>query len=231
MSHPGGCPGGPWVGPGHDAAVGLPALLHAVSRAAEPAPRRGARPHGRIGPWDGHVGGLRHLGTVRPRRARLRAALRVHPPRLRRPGTLAHHRLVRVGVLLRRPLPGDLQTHPGPRQQQGLPRTAAPLHAAGPLDPRTGAGESGRGGARRPLGAYGARDVGGLAGAVSGVHGAPAQRVDVGALQHQRGRIANPVEYIEMRRRGWRRLVLRDSWSTRRPRCPPPSRGRARCAC
>lgn len=97
--------------------------------------------------------------------------------------------------------------------------------------PRTGAGEPGRGGARRPLGPHGARDVGGLARAVRGVHGAPAQRVDVGALQHQRGRIANPVEYIEMRRKVGGAPGRRGSWSTRRPRCPPPSRGRARCAC
>ena len=40
------------------------------------------------------------------------------------------HRLVRLGLLLRRPLPGDVQANPGHRGRQDLSRRAARVHAA-----------------------------------------------------------------------------------------------------
>ncbi len=138
---------------------------------------------------------------------------------------LADHRLVRVGVLLRRPLPRHVQADPGPRSGQGAPGPPAAVHAARPRHPRAGTGESGGGRAEGPVGADGAVDVRGLAPPLLGRHRAPAQRVDVELSNINEGRIANPVEYIEMRRRSAARPGRPDSWSTRPPRCPPRSAG------
>ncbi len=65
----------------------------------------------------------------------------LHPPRLRRPGPRPGHRLVRVGVLLRRPLPGAVQALARLRRRAALPRPAGALHDRHPA----GAGEPGRG--------------------------------------------------------------------------------------
>ncbi len=77
---------------------------------------------------------------------------------------------------------------PGPGGRQAVPGPAARVHADG-AGGRTGArtGEPGGGGPRGSVGAYGARDVGRVAGAVRGVDEEPPQRVAVGARQHQRG--------------------------------------------
>lgn len=45
------------------------------------------------------------------------------------------------------------------------------------------------------------------------------------------GRIANPVEYIEMRRKVGGAPGRPGSSSTRPPKCPPPWPGRGRCGC
>ncbi|CAK7280051.1 hypothetical protein SGPA1_10829 [Streptomyces misionensis JCM 4497] len=178
-----------------------------------------------MGPGDGHAGGLRDLGPGRSGGARLRTAVRLHPPRLRRARPLADHRLVRVGLLLRRPLPGHVQAHPGPRRRQGPPRPAAAVHAARPGDPRTGAAEPGRGGPEGPVGAHGAVDVAGLAPPLLRRHRAPAQRVDVGAVEHQRGAHRQPRRVHRDAPQGRRRPLVRRTRGVRHRR---GARGRRR---
>ena len=156
--------------------------------------------------WAREMGMLEGSGVWErggPRRPRLRAAVRLHPPRLRRPGARPGHRLVRVGVLLRRPLPRDLQAHPGPggrarRTSTGCPRSCRwTRRRRRPSRPTR---------SRRGLADLWARtvpgDVRGLA--ARGSPRAPSNLLDESLWELaniNEGRVANPIEYIEMRRK------------------------------
>ncbi len=162
-----------------------------------------ARAHStRVGARDGHAGGIRRLGAGRPRRARLRPALRLHPPRLRRPRPLPHHRLVRVGLLLRRPLPGDVQAQPGPRRRARPTWTGCPCSCrwTSRLPCRSRRTRSRRasptcGRARCPRCPQDWR----RRFAVATEHLLNESMWELSNINE--GRIANPVEYIEMRRK------------------------------
>ena len=144
------------------------------------------------------------------------------------------HGLVRLGVLLRRPLPGGLQAQPGHGGRQGVPGPAAgrscrwtsrqtlpsrpirsrrawPICGRGPC-PRMSHGLAARGSARAPE---------------------PARRVALGALQYQRGPGRQPDRVHRDAPQGRRRaLVGRTWWSTRRaPRSRRDRRPAGRCGC
>ena len=127
------------LGVGH-AALRAAGVLHALSRTAEPAPGVGARAQQGLGLRDGHGGRAterhRDLGRAGLRLPRLRTALCLHSPRRTRPGTRPGDRLVRLGVLLRRPLPRTLQAYSRSGRRQGVPGQAASVHAGRRRDHR-----------------------------------------------------------------------------------------------
>jgi len=167
-------------------------LLHAVSSTAQPEPGAGPRAQHGVGPALGHARRAqaerrRRLDRRRPAQARLRAHVRVHASRLRRACARLDHRLVRLGLLLRRPLPRALQTHPVGRHhpaRAGVPRPARTLHDA--WEGRIARAEQpGRGGAERPMGPHHPGDVRRMAHPLHHEHPQPHGRVDVGAHQHR----------------------------------------------
>ena len=102
------------------------------------------------------------------------------------PDARPDHRLVRVGVLLRRPLPRAVQVHP--RLHRAPRRTSTGSRLFMPLDLRSdpGAGEPGRAGPRGPVGAHRSRRCPTAGAAVPRQHAQPDGRVAVGAGQHHR---------------------------------------------
>ena len=178
-------------------------LLHAVSGAAQSASR--ARRASTSTEWAREMGMLEGSGIWEERDldAHDYALLCAYThPDCDGPGPVPGHRLVRVGLLLRRPLPGDLQTHPGPGGRQGVSRPAPGVHADGPRRPRCPS---------RPIRS---RRVSPTCGRAP----CPRMSADWRARFAEStenllneslwelsnindGRIANPVEYIEMRRK------------------------------
>ena len=101
------------------------------------------------------------------------------------------------------------------------------VHAAGPGADVAGADQPGRGGPGRPVGAHGARHVRRLAARGSPRAPRTCSNESLWELANiNAGRVANPVEYIEMRRK-----VGGAPWSAglveyaAAPRCPPPIAG------
>jgi len=208
------------LGVGH-AALRAAGVLHALSRTAEPAPGVGARAQQGLGLRDGHGGRAterhRDLGRAGLRLPRLRTALCLHSPRRTRPGTRPGDRLVRLGVLLRRPLPRTLQAYSRSGRRQGVPGQAASVHAGRRRDHRN-ADQPGGTRPLRPVGPHRPEHVHGLAAPVRRKHQEPPRRVPVGTSQHQRGPCSQP------------RRIRRDAaQGRRRPLVGQPRRTRRRC--
>ena len=123
------------------------------------------------------------------------------------PDTLAararpHHRLVRVGLLLRRPLPRRLQAHARPGRRARPPRAPAAVHAAGPRraarpsrPTRSSAGCSTCGFARCR-----ARRRSGASGSSRARENLLLEsNWELNNINDER--VANPIEYIAMRRK------------------------------
>ncbi len=141
-----------------------------------------------------------HLERSEARRDGLRVALRLHPPRGTRPRTRPHHRLVRLGLLFRRPLPRDLQAPSGSGRRQEIPRPA-PLFmpvdlAATPPEPTNPV--------ERGLADLWYRTVPSRSVAWRRRFSSTKNLLDESTweLSNISGqRVANPIEYIEMRRK------------------------------
>ena len=182
----------------------------------------------------GMLEGSGHLGAGRPRRARLRAAVRVHPPRLRRAERSTWSPTGTCGSSSSTTT--SWRSSSAPRTAtgaQGVPRPAAAVHAGGPstADPEpTNPVEAG-------LADLWARTVPAMSvdwrRAVRREHRAPARRVDVGAVQHQRAAGSpTPSSTSRCAARSAARPGRRASSSTRSaPRCPRRRRDAGRCGC
>ena len=157
-----------------------------------------------VGILDDAAGGshARDLDRGEARGDGLRPAVRLHPPR--RAGARARpgHRLVRLGLLLRRSLPRRLQAHSRSRRRASAPRTPAAVHAdrpdadrrrSRPTQSSAASSTSGGGRFRRRH----SRGDGGSSRAPR-----PSSTSPIWELRNiDAGRVANPVEYIEMRRK------------------------------
>ncbi len=167
---------------------------------------------------------------TRLRRPRLRAAVRLHPPGRRGRAAGPGHRLVRLGVLLRRPLPRAVQAQPGPGRRPGLPGRAARVHAGRRADRRS------RPTRWRPgwptCGSARCRPLGGLAGPLRREHPQPARRVAVGTGQHHRGPGVRPGRLHRDAPQGRRGALVGEPGRARRDAEVPAviaAPGRCRC--
>jgi len=193
------------LGVGH-AALRAAGVLHALSRKAEPASGVGPRAQQGLGLRDGHGGRAtarhRDLGRAGLRLPRLRTALCLHSPGRTRPGTRPGDRLVCLGVLLRRPLPRTLQAHSRSGRRQGVPGQAASVHAGRRRDHRN---TDQPGGTRslRPVDPHRPEHVHGLDWrhrfAESTKNLLDESLWELANINE--GRVPNPIEYVEMRRK------------------------------
>ena len=186
----------------------LPDFYLARPARLNPHLERRARPHEGVGARDGHArraaeDGSRDLGRGEPRRHDYALLCAYTHPGLRRAPSSTWSPTGTSGCSSSTTTSSSVYKRTRDIDgRQGLPRPAAAVHAGRPGSRRRRADQPGRARPRRPVGAHRPGDVDGLA--RSGSSRAPSNLLDESLWELANindGRVANPIEYIEMRRK------------------------------